>query len=81
LKNVISHSDHSFWQELALTQKHGHKIIDENKATAILERSHMLDSVVNSDLIILEVDEIDTAEEIQNQGISDLDKVSVNHLI
>ncbi|XP_034585255.1 uncharacterized protein [Setaria viridis] len=61
-------------EELALTQKHDHKIIGENKATAILERSHMLDSGVKSDLITLEVDEIHTAGGMQNQEILDLDK-------
>jgi hypothetical protein len=69
------------WQETALTRKHDHKIIGENRATSILEGSHMLDSGVKSDSIALEVDEIHTAGGLQNKEISDLDKVIVNHLI
>lgn len=66
---------------MALATKQDHKIIGENRALTILEGSHILDSGVKSDLITLEVDEIHTAGGIQNQEISDLDKVIVNHLI
>ncbi|CAL4908540.1 unnamed protein product [Urochloa decumbens] len=61
-------------KEVALTQKHDHKIIGENRETTILKGSHMLDSGVKSDLITLQVDEIHTAGGMQNQEISDLDK-------
>ena len=70
-----------FWQEMALTWKHDHKIIGENRATSILEGSHMLDSGVKSDLSALEADEIHTAGGIQNKEISDLEQVIVNLLI
>lgn len=65
---------------MALTQKQDNKIMGENRALTVLEGSHILDSGVKYDLATLEVDEIHTAGGIQNQEISDLDKVSVNLL-
>lgn len=51
--------------------------ICENKETQILEDSHKLDNRLESDLVILEVDETWDTEGIQNQETLDLDKVSV----
>ncbi|WVZ61448.1 hypothetical protein U9M48_011317 [Paspalum notatum var. saurae] len=75
--DLINHwelsSDAAAMKDLTQKQNQDHRIIDQNKETAILERSHMLDSGMKSDLT-LEVDEIHTAGGIQNLEISDLDK-------
>ncbi|CAL4893915.1 unnamed protein product [Urochloa decumbens] len=73
-EGVYDHKTMDMHEEVALTQKHDHKIIGENRETTILKGSHMLDGGVKSDLITLEVDEIHTAGGMQNQEISDLDK-------
>ncbi|CAN6341778.1 unnamed protein product [Urochloa humidicola] len=73
-EGVYDHKTMDLHEEVSLTQKNDHKIIGENRETAILEGSHMLDSGVKSDLITMEVDEIHTAGGMQNQEISDLDK-------
>ncbi|RLN00989.1 uncharacterized protein C2845_PM06G19640 [Panicum miliaceum] len=74
VEGVYDHKTMDMHEETALTRKHDHKIIGENRATSILEGSHMLDSGVKSDSIALEVDEIHTAGGLQNKEISDLDK-------
>lgn len=60
---------------MAVKQKQDHIIICENKETMVSGGSHMLDSLVNSDSVILDTDET-LGGGIQNQEILGLDKVS-----
>ncbi|OEL13767.1 hypothetical protein BAE44_0025213, partial [Dichanthelium oligosanthes] len=74
VEGAYDHKTMDMHEEVALTQKHDHKIIGENRGTTRLEGIHMLDTGVKSDLITLEVDEVHTAGGIQNQEILVLDK-------
>lgn len=74
VKGIDDHKTMGMHEEVAMKMIQDRGTICENKETQILEDSHKLDNRLESDLVILEVDETWDTEGIQNQETLDLDK-------